>query len=343
VSLIIKTLDAFVDGHTPAEPTPPHIQAIFDEHIKGRKGSVKLGCVFLVAYSVTDPRWNGDTVPVGLRGEYGDKKLANDLAIRHVTLHDNVVAFGENLGWKGNVSNVRLSRDPRFATFVRNVVALSPDERRRLLGHVAWRLHSSRVVPQPMQPLPPTYFGYARSLDLCSRLLEIPSEGHIQQFLVASFLYIHRRRYGHVIRTHHPHASDKFDRTAGDIEEFRDDMLVAAYEVTVRDDWKNRLSDLARKATSAGLKRYAVFAANVRKDPKLFPAEKLVEFVEPLTFDLAVVDLSDFFNVFCSELSSAEIQEAIKHCYQLLAEPSLSGRESFMTAYKDTAASWAAS
>lgn len=194
-----------------------------------------------------------------------------------------------------------------------------------------------------MQPLPHDYFSYARSLDLCGRLLAIPSEGHIQQFLVASFLHIHRRRYGHVIRTHHPHASDKFDRTAGDIEEFREDTLVAAYEVTVRDDWKNRLSDLTRKATAAGLKRYVVIAADVRKDPKLFPADKLVEFVEPLTFDLAVVDLSDFFNVFCSELSPAEIEEAIKYCYQLLAEPSLSGREAFMTAYRDTAASWAES
>jgi hypothetical protein len=339
----VQTLDAFVDGRVPPEPTPAHIQAIFDEQIKGQGGSVTLASVFFVAYSVTEADWSGTTVPVGIRGKFGDKRLAEELAVRNVTLHKNVVAFGENLGWKGNVRNVRLSRDPRFATFVRSLVSLSPADRKRLVAHVAWKLSESRVVPKPMPPLPRGYFGYARSLDLCGRLLAIPSEGHIQQFLVAAFLRIHRRRYGHEIMTHHPHASDRFDRTAGDIEEYRDGSLVAAYEVTVRDDWKNRLSDLARKASSAGLKRYVVFAANVRTDPQLSPAEVLVKFVKPLTFDLAVIDLSDFFSVFCYELSPAEIEEAIQYCYKLLVEPSLSGREDFMRAYKEVAAAWTAS
>src|SRR5690606_17203842 len=98
-----------------------------------------------------------------------------------------------------------------------------------------------------------------------------------------------------------------FDGTKGDIEEFRDYELVAAYEVTVRNDWKNRLNDFANKVSEANLPKYVIFASNVRTDSQLHPADRLIDFVERLSFDLAVVDLADFFSVFCAELYRDEI------------------------------------
>ncbi len=149
-----------------------------------------------------------------------------------------------------------------------------------------------------------------------------------------------RRRFGHRISTHHPHASDRFDGTKGDIEEFRDDELIAAYEVTLRDDWKNRLADFGKKVRDANLPKYVIFAADVRSDRELSPADRLIEFVGKLPFDLAVVDIRDFFSVFCAELYRDEIGLAFNRAYQMLADPRLSGREDLLVKYRSTASEW---
>jgi hypothetical protein len=340
VDLIVELLDRLSAGDVLGDPAPAHLKDIFDAHVKVQGGSVKLACVFLTAYSLKDKKWKMRSVPTGIRGKYGDKKLANALTLRHVTFHNSITAFGENLGWKGNVQKFELKKDERFWPFLSQLVALSVEERTALLNHVVWRLHSSRLVPEAMPPLPNSYLSYARSLRLCDELLAIPSEGHIPQFLVAAFLKVHRARLGNKIVTHHPHAADTYNNTCGDIEEFKDSELVAAYEVTVRPDWKNRLADFGKKLSASKLPKYVIFASGVRSDPELFPASHLVTFVESLPFDLAVVDISDFFSVFCAELSREEIARAINQAYKFLCEPHLCGRADFQAAYKTTTDRW---
>lgn len=340
VELLLGLVDKVIDGATLGSPAKAATRALFDDHIATHGGSVRLACAFLTVYSVVDPKWNHRSVPTGVRGTYGDKRLATSLTFRHVTFHKNITAFGENLGWKGAVKQFDLSQDARFAPFLAGLAALNADEKQRLLHHVAWRIATSRVVPQALPPLPGSYLSYARSLTLCESLLVVPSEGHIQQFLVAAFLETHRKRFGHRVQTHHPHASDKFDGTKGDIEEYRDYELVAAYEVTVRSDWKNRLSDFAKKVREASLPKYVIFAAGVRGDPELSPAAKLIDFVQDLPFDLAVVDIRDFFSVFCAELQKEEIAAAINRTYELLCDPRLSGREDILAKYRDVTSTW---
>lgn len=338
--LVISLFDKLSSGEALGNPAPAALKELFDSHVKNHGGSVKLACAFLTSYSVIDTKWNFKSVPTGIRGQYGDKKLASELTFRHVTFHNNITAFGENLGWKGNVREFDLSKDSRFWPYLSKLKNLDSHERSSLLNHIVWRLHSSRIVPEALPPLPSSYLSYARSLLLCEELLQIPSEGHIQQFLVAGFLKVHRARFGNRISTHHPHASDKFDGTFGDIEEFKDYDLVAAYEVTVRQDWKNRLADFGKKLSSGKLPKYVIFASGVRSDAELYPAVRLVSYVEKLTFDLAVVDISDFFSVFCAELSREEIAKAINITYQFLCEPSLSGRADFQALYKGATDRW---
>ncbi len=151
---------------------------------------------------------------------------------------------------------------------------------------------------------------------------------------------MHRRRYGHRIVTHHPHASDESDRTCGDIEEFREQELIAAYEVTVRSDWKSRLPDFGKKVSQGNLLKYVILATDVRSDQDLYPAEHLVRFVEQLPFDLAIVDITDFFCVFCAELSRQEIAVAINVAYEFLCNPALSGRLDFQQRYKFVTDRW---
>lgn len=338
--LLIELVDKLTDGETLGAPASSKIKNIFDNHVEPHGGSVRLACAFLAAYSVIDNDWDFSSVPTGIRGKYGDKLLAGELTFRHITFHKSITAFGENLGWKGAVRQFDLSKDARFSDFLSDLKSLSEQDRKSLVNHIAWRLQSSRVVPQALPPLPSSYLSYARSLYLCEKLIAIPSEGHIQQFLVAAFIEVHRKRFGHRVVTHHPHASDKFDGTKGDIEEFRDYELVAAYEVTVRDDWKNRLADFGKKVSEGGLPKYVIFASNVRSDSALYPAAKLIEFVDRLSFDLAIVDLTDFFSVFCAELHREEIGEAFNRAYELLADPRLCGRDDLIKKYRAVTDEW---
>lgn len=340
VDRIIDRFDRLAKGEALGPPPSVSVKAIFDSHVEGHGGSVRLACAYLTAYSTIDNTWDFKSVPTGTRGVYGDKKLANALTLRHVTFHKSITAFGENLGWKGNVREFDLSKDGRFWPYLVGLKALSNADKEALLNHIVWVLFASRVVPKALPPLPNSYLSYAKSLALCERLVAIPSEGHIQQFLVAAFLAVHRRRYGHRIATHHPHASDKFDGTCGDIEEFKDDELVAAYEVTVRNDWKNRLSDFGKKAASGRVAKYVIFASGVRSDADLCPAERLIEFVGHLPYDLAVVDLGDFFAVFCAELSREDIALALNTTYQYLCDPSLSGRNDLQKAFLAVTDAW---
>jgi hypothetical protein len=340
VSSIIGRIDALCDGQPVGDLADNNTRKILDQLIIAEKGSVRLAAIFLLAYSVHAKRWNFRTVPVGIRGKYGDKRLAAALTDRHVTLHQSITAFGENLGWKGNVRNVNLTKDPRFTKFLVAVKALDHAERAQLLEYAIYKLFESRAVPQALPPLPQEYLTYGRALLLCEQLLAIPSEGHIQQFLVAGFLKVHRQRFGHDVTTHHPHASDKFDSTAGDIEEFREGILVAAYEVTVRDDWKNRLPDFDKKAAVAGLKKYAIFASQVHSDVTLSSASALLDFLGERTVDLAVVDIRDFFSVFCSELRAEEIRAALNQSYEYLLNPNLCGKKEYVDAYSATAGKW---
>lgn len=338
--LIVRRLDSLIAGGTLSRPVPQQLQRILDDHATRNGGSVRLASIFLLAYSLVDEGWDFDTVPTGIRGQYGDKRFAASLTERYVTYHNAITAFGENLGWKGNVKNFVLSRDRRINSFLSAVKALDRNQRDLLLEHAVWRLYESRVVPKAIPALPPTYLTYARACLLCDQIIALRSEGHLQQFLVAAFLSVHRSRTQAVIRTHHPHAADKFGGTYGDIEELRDGTLVAAYEVTVRPDWKNRLPDLHEKMKSAGLARYVVIASGVSSDSDLSPANHLVGFTDSLPFDLAVVDIDEFFRVFCAELCADELARSFNLAYDFARDPKLCGRADFIEAYAGAVAAW---
>lgn len=132
----------------------------------------------------------------------------------------------------------------------------------------------------------------------------------------------------------------KFDGTAGDIEEFNGDTLVGAYEVTMRDDWQNRIPDLRDKMSSHGLQRYILIGQGVSDNASLYSPSSLLQAASCWGFDLAVVDIYDFIQVFCAELSSVECAEAFNMAHFLLSSPVLSGRQEFIDQYSEVVGSW---
>ncbi len=217
---------------------------------------------------------------------------------------------------------------------------MSAKERVLAAEYMAARFAESRQVIAPLPPVGNDVLTYARARLLFYSLIAIPSEGNIQQFLVAALLQVHRARYGYEIRTHHVHASDKFDTTAGDIEELHDGNLLRAYEVTVRPDWKNRVGDFRAKMDQAGLKKYTIIASNVGTDEDLAEPASLIRFLHPYGRDIAVVDIYDFVNVFAMELSAEELRRAVNQTYSYLTTPSLCGRADIVGRFAKAVAGW---
>jgi hypothetical protein len=340
VELILSKIDGFIEGEKLDAMPSAKARAAIDAQLRHGSNSVRLASLFLVFYSTIDKAWDCNSIPTGIRGQWGDKRLATQLNLRNITLHNAITAFGENLGWKGNVTAARLHGDTRFGNFSIVLAALPHEDRMLAADYMAWRFAESRQIIAPLPPVGDDVLTFARARLLFYNLIAIQSEGNIQQFLIAAILQTHRARYGYEIRTHHVHASDKFDTTAGDIEEFHDGELLRAYEVTVRPDWKNRVTDFRAKMDSAKLKKYTIIASNVKTDDELAEPANMIRFLEPYGRDIAVVDIHDFVDVFAMELSADELRRSVNHAYSLLTAPKLCGRADIIEKFSVCVANW---
>ncbi len=90
-------------------------------------------------YAAMDADWDANSIPRGIRGQWGDKRPANELSLRNITLHNAITAFGENLGWKGNVTVARLRGDMRFDAFSKAIDGMSADDRLLAADYMAAR------------------------------------------------------------------------------------------------------------------------------------------------------------------------------------------------------------
>jgi len=335
----ISRIDAFISEDS-IELPKPRARQLCEQQLKHSSASVRVASLFFAFYSKHDQLWDCDQLPIGYRGKSGDKLLSEQLTIRSLTIHSNITAFGENLGWKGNKVNVSLHRDPHFQEFCDELATADFDQRTLIADYLATRFAESRRIDRPLPPVGPNVLTFAKAKGLFSRLLQLPTQGHVQQFLVAALLRVHRRRYGFDIRTYHPQGSDTSSNTAGDIEERLDGNLVRAYEVTVRSDWKNRVSNFKLKMEAFNLSKYIIIASQVNNDEELAEPAKLITFLKPYGRDIAVIDINDFTLVMAAELSANELKDAVNLINDYLSQPNLSNKDEFIELYRNAVSEW---
>jgi hypothetical protein len=76
--LLIDLIDDYLNGKKLESPPSGAFRDFLDV-LMSHGGSVRLATVFLFCYSVVDRSWDGYSVPTGIRGKYGDKKIASSL------------------------------------------------------------------------------------------------------------------------------------------------------------------------------------------------------------------------------------------------------------------------
>lgn len=339
VNQALARIDAFIAGAPIALPNGEHRGAV-EKLLAEQKASIRTAALFLMFYRLEDPAWDLSSVPVGSRGRFGDKRLSEELSKRSLTLHSNIKAWGENLGIKGNAGEFKFDTDPRFRGFLAAIQNASTEEQRQIADYVAQRFAESQSIPAPLPPVSDDLLTFARTKALFLDLLGIRSEGHVQQFLIAALLHVLRGKQHIEVITHHPHAADEFDRTAGDIEEYQDGHLVRAYEVTVRDDWQNRISGFKEKMDRFGLGKYVIIASNVNTDEAWAQPAQLALALQPYGRDIVVIDIRDVLNFLAAELTPGELREAVNKTYEYLRGPHLSGRQEFIEAYQHVVSAW---
>lgn len=335
----LERIDHFINGGLIDLPDTNYRRA-GEQLLDEQSASVKTATLFLLFYWLVQPEWDMRSVPRGARGRFGDKRLSEQRNRRGITLHNRIVAFGENLGWKGDVSSVDVSTDTRFRAFIAAIAGADYEERAKIADYFAQAFADSRREDVPLPAVGDDVLTFVRAKALVEELLHLRSEGHIQQFLVAALLHEYRIRQGIDVRTHHPHAADLYDATSGDIEEFHQRTLVRSYEITMRSDWKNRLSSFRDKMDRFNLSKYVIIAAEVNSDEQLSEPAQMALLVAPQRRDIAIVDIHDVVNYLIAILSATELRNAVNRAYDYLANPTLSGRDDFKTMYRDTVRNW---
>lgn len=334
----LRRIDAYLGEETICLPNTKHRLAI-DVVLAKKSASVRTMLLFLMFYRLEDTQWNLSDVPIGMRGKYGDKRLCEELTKRSLTLHNNITAWGENIGTKGGVRTFDLLKDERFKDFIEAVKDAVEAEQVSIANYFAYKFAESRKITAPLPPLSEDVLTFPRAKVLFYQLLALQTEGHVQQFLIAALLHVFRSKQNIEVKTHHPHASDKFDNTAGDIEEFAQRKLVRAYEVTMRDDWQNRISAFTQKMHRFQLKKYIIIANNINSSEWNEPTNLALS-LHTYGQDLAVVDINDVVNFLLAELTAQELRAAINQTYNYLTNPNLSNRYEFVEAYRLVVERW---
>jgi len=334
----LAQIDTYLGEDTLYLPIAEYRGAV-DKVIAKKSASVRTMLLFLMFYRLEDKNWNLSDVPIGMRGKYGDKRLCEALTERSLTLHNNITAWGENLGTKGGVRTFDLLKDERFKDFLLVIKEATREEQINIANYFAYKFAESRKISTPLPPLPEDLMTFVRAKTLFYRLLDLQSEGHVQQFLIAALLQIFRAKQNIEVKTHHPHASDKFDNTAGDIEEYAQKRLIRAYEVTMRDDWQNRISGFAQKMQRFHLDKYIIIASNINNSEWAQPANMALS-LNRYNHDIAVIDIQDVIHFLSAELTAQELRSVINQTYMLLANPNLSNRHDFIEAYRSIVEQW---
>lgn len=185
--------------------------------------------------------------------------------------------------------------------------------------YIAWQLAGQAVPQISLKPLPEDALTFGRFQALLTELMQIESEGAVQQFGIAALLraYHEQEATGLSVRTKKVFAPDRFSKALGDIEVVDQDVcgkVVDAYEVTLR-GWTDRLDEAEEKAALGGLGRIHI-VADVAEDP--------VQIAKILSHhrstDIIVLDYRCFIGALAAALDLRHRGKAVDYWDSLLGQ-----------------------
>lgn len=181
---------------------------------------------------------------------------------------------------------------------------------------------SLAAISKPVKPMPRIDQGslnFGRVTSLINELLDTPSQGAYQQFLVAAFLEAAVDEFGaggingFKADTKSLTATDASSRVVGDVQLRQRGTTIEAFEVTAN-DWTTKIAQASQSARNGGLRRIHILASV--KSGSIQDTASL----ENQYADLSVLDIKSFLHTVIAFLQKPTRAVALERMHRLLLE-----------------------
>ena len=293
-------------AHVPAAP-----QAMVESVLSAARVSYRDGLMIQLAYALCSVRPLDLTKrPKGARGVAAT--LGRFLANQHINAvadaYQNIAKNSDDLA-RGNV--------PAFDNFLR--WASGPEvDRSSLVAAFKYICGKVAATSRPVLPMPKldlSELTFAKVLGLFTTMLDLPSEGAHEQFIIAALLHglIHQTGVGgYRVETKKLNSSDASSRVAGDIQIMVGSRTIEAYEVTAN-DWGTKVAKAGKTIREHDLSRLQIVA-------KVAPAEHdvMLKTISKLRDDVSVIEIRSYAAAITSALTRQFRAAALERLYQFL-------------------------
>ncbi len=270
--------------------------------------SYRDGVVIQLSYGIADP--DADLT----RRQVGSRTLAQQLGsffadrhIRHVKdAYQNIAKNTDALA-RGNVT--------AFDALLHWANSASPEEREQALKYACATIAATARPVFPMPALNRSMLTFARCARLVRQLLEIPSAGAYQQFIIAALLntlVADTAGGAYRVETKSLNASDRSSYAAGDVQIATGNRVIEAFEVTAN-DWRSKLGSVSKTVRDNDLSRIHIVASR----PEVQRSE-VEDALESISEDVSVLDVNQVAELLLAVLTRAQRAEAFARIYEYL-------------------------
>lgn len=293
-------------ARVPAEP-----RAMVDDVLTEARVSYRDGLMIQLAYALCSAQPLDLTKRhAGARSVAG--KLGRFLAERHVQsvadAYQNIAKNSADLA-RGNV--------PSFDNFLRWASGSSVDRESLAAAfeYVCGRVAATSRPVLSMPKLDLSALTFSNVSGLVAAMLDIPSEGAHEQFIIAALLHgliEQTDACGYRVETKKLNSSDESSKVAGDIQIMTGSRTIEAYEVTAN-DWGTKLNRVGKTIRDHDLSRLHIVA-------KVGPAEHdaMLVKISQLRDDVSVIEIRGYAAAITSALTRQFRAAALERLYEFL-------------------------
>ncbi|MEC7817837.1 MAG: hypothetical protein VX454_04145 [Pseudomonadota bacterium] len=320
--MLDRTLTDYVTALSTGAPQPAPTMSdqslkIMMEGVLAARNSYRDGILIQLAYALSAETDAENDADFQERQE-GGRNVAKSLGALCGELHiPGVKDAFQNIG--KNSANLARGNVPAFDDLLAWINGASPIQRGEAFEFLA---ATTASMARPVLPFPELHVAnltFARVVQLINAMLETPSGGAFEQFLLAAFVhglldeYSLAGRNGVHVETKNINASDASSRSASDVQVKRGNRFEEAFEVTAN-DWSTKPADAVASMKAHDLARIHI-AARV-SGGSLADVSTLLAL--PSDEDVSVLDLRALLHGLTAFMRKPARATALKRLYEFL-------------------------
>jgi hypothetical protein len=298
------------------DPQRTNVETILNSYKRGGPGkSYRIALLVQLAFGLTceaGARFDLTERPAGARGK--PTGVAHKV---HLLLNSAHVVSVEDAyqNIAKNTTNLARGNFPAFDDFLRwaSNTQRARQEIEAVFDYVCAQIIATARPIAPMPALAQGTLTFARVVLLFNEMLESPSRGAHEQFIVAALLHAKLEQLnppGQRLETKTLTAADASSGAAADIQIKTGSRALEAFEVTAN-EWTEKLAGARDKMRTHDLTRMNIIAT-------ITDAREMLEQLRPSEDDVSVLEIRAFVAELTAELTKASRLLTLNRLYELL-------------------------